>query len=45
MRTVPEIIKNLIIINLIFFIGTLVLGNVAYDILALHSHGQPQTTQ
>ena len=41
MRSVPEIIKNLIIINLIFFIGTLVIGNFAYDILALHYPKNP----
>ncbi|MFV8358553.1 rhomboid family intramembrane serine protease, partial [Flavobacterium sp. XS1P32] len=36
MRNVTETVKQLIIINLLFFVGTLVIGDVAYKILALY---------
>jgi len=36
MRSVPEIIKQLIIINIIFYFGSQFLGDLSYDILALH---------
>jgi membrane associated rhomboid family serine protease len=36
MRNVTETVKQLIIINLLFFIGTQIVGEVAYKILALH---------
>ena len=35
MRNVTETVKQLIIINILFFIGTLALGDSAYKILAL----------
>ena len=36
MRSVPETIKQLIIINIIFYFGSQFLGDSSYDILALH---------
>ena len=36
MRSVPETIKQLIIINVIFYIGSQFLGDLSYDMLALH---------
>ena len=36
MRSVPETIKQLIIINIIFYFGSQFLGDISYDILALH---------
>jgi len=36
MRSIPETIKQLIIINVIFYIGSQFLGDLSYDILALH---------
>ncbi|MCH1385478.1 MAG: rhomboid family intramembrane serine protease [Flavobacteriaceae bacterium] len=36
MRAIPEIVKQLIIINVLFFLGSLSLGDVAYDLFALH---------
>ncbi|MBL6649325.1 MAG: rhomboid family intramembrane serine protease [Flavobacteriaceae bacterium] len=36
MRSVPETIKQLIIINVIFYLGSQFLGNLSYDLLALH---------
>lgn len=36
MRSVPETIKQLIIINVIFYFGSQFIGNLGYDILALH---------
>ncbi len=36
MRSVPETIKQLIIINVIFYFGSQFLGNLSYDLLALH---------
>ena len=36
MRSVPETIKQLIVINVIFYFGSQFLGNLSYDLLALH---------
>ena len=36
MRSVPETIKQLIVINIIFYLGSQFLGDLSYDILALH---------
>ena len=36
MRSIPETIKQLIIINVIFYIGSQFLGDLSYDMLALH---------
>ncbi|AXG72829.1 rhomboid family intramembrane serine protease [Flavobacterium arcticum] len=36
MMQVTETVKQLIIINIIFFVGTLIVGQPAYDILSLH---------
>ena len=36
MRPVPETIKQLIIINIIFYFGSQFIGDLGYDILALH---------
>ncbi len=36
MRNIPDIIKQLIIINVLIFIGSQFVGQIAYDVLALH---------
>src|SRR6056300_210572 len=36
MRSIPETIKQLIFINVIFYFGSQFIGNLSYDILALH---------
>ncbi|WP_306353065.1 rhomboid family intramembrane serine protease [Flavobacterium sp. '19STA2R22 D10 B1'] len=36
MRNIPEAVKQLIILNVIFFIGTLVVGDVAYKLLSMY---------
>ena len=36
MNNIPETIKQLLIINVLFFIGSQFLGNIANDLLALH---------
>jgi membrane associated rhomboid family serine protease len=36
MRSITESVKQLIIINVIFFIGSQVSGGLSYDLLALH---------
>ena len=36
MRNVPEIIKQLIVINVLVFIGSQFAGEITYDVLALH---------
>lgn len=41
MRNVTETVKQLIIINILFFIGTLVSGDVAYKFLALYFPDNP----
>jgi hypothetical protein len=35
MRNITETVKQLLIINVLFFIGTLAVGDQAYEILAL----------
>ena len=41
MRNVSETVKQLIIINIIFFIGTQILGDVAYKYLSLYYPENP----
>ena len=41
MRNVTETVKQLIIINILFFVGTLVLGDVTYKFLALYFPENP----
>ena len=36
MRNITETVKHLLIINVIFFIATLSLGDVVFDLFALH---------
>ena len=36
MRGITETVKQLIIINVIFFIGSQISGDLSYDLLALH---------
>ena len=36
MRPIPDTIKQLLIINILFFIGSQFLGEISYDLLALH---------
>ena len=36
MRNIPDIIKHLIIINVLIFVGSQFVGELAYDVLALH---------
>ena len=38
MRNITETVKHLLIINVIFFLATLSLGDVMYDLFALHYH-------
>ena len=42
MRSLPDIVKQLIIINVLFFLGSMSLGNTAYDLLALHYPQNPK---
>jgi len=42
MRSLPDIVKQLIIINVLFFLGSMRLGNAAYDLLALHYPQNPK---
>ena len=42
MRSLPDIVKQLIIINILFFLGSMSLGNTAYDLLALHYPQNPK---
>ncbi len=42
MRNITEMVKHLLIINIIFFIGTLSLGDVMYDLFALHYPKNPK---
>ena len=42
MRFLPEIVKQLIIINVLFFLGSMKLENLAYDLLALHYPQNPK---
>lgn len=36
MRNIPDIVKHLIILNVLIFIGSQFVGELAYDVLALH---------
>lgn len=36
MRNIPDIIKHLIVINALIFVGSQFVGELAYDVLALH---------
>ncbi|MDA8948452.1 rhomboid family intramembrane serine protease [Flavobacteriaceae bacterium] len=42
MRNITETVKHLLIINVIFFIATLALGDVVYDLFALHYPSSPK---
>lgn len=42
MRSLPDIVKQLIIINVLFFLGSMSLGNTSYDLLALHYPQNPK---
>ena len=42
MRSLPDIVKQLMIINVLFFLGSVSLGNIAYDLLALHYPQNPK---
>lgn len=42
MRSLPDIVKQLIIINVLFFLGSMSLGNAAYDLLTLHYPQNPK---
>ena len=42
MRTLPDIVKQLIIVNVLFFLGSMSLGGSAYDLLALHYPQNPK---
>jgi membrane associated rhomboid family serine protease len=42
MRTLPDIVKQLIIVNVLFFLGSMSLGVSAYDLLALHYPQNPK---
>ena len=41
MRSLPDIVKQLIIVNVLFFLGSRSLGGSAYDLLALHYPQNP----
>ena len=41
MRSFPDIVKQLIIVNVLFFLGSMNLGQAAYDLLALHYPQNP----
>lgn len=41
MRNVTEVVKQLIIINILFYIGTQFLGDVAYNYLSLYYPENP----
>ena len=42
MRNISETVKHLLIINVIFFIATLALGDVVFDLFALHYPSNPK---
>jgi len=42
MRNITETVKHLLIINVIFFIATIALGDVVYDLFALHYPSSPK---
>ena len=42
MRTITETVKHLLIINLIFFVASISLGDLVYDLFALHYPSNPK---
>ena len=42
MQNIPETVKHLLIINVIFFLATLVLWDIVYDLFALHYPSNPK---
>ncbi|MDA0793721.1 MAG: rhomboid family intramembrane serine protease [Bacteroidetes bacterium] len=42
MQNIPETVKHLLIINVIFFLATLVFGDIVYDLFALHYPSNPK---
>ena len=42
MRNITETVKHLLIINIIFFIASLSLGDLVYDLFALHYPSNPK---
>ena len=42
MRSLPDIVKQLIVVNVLFFLGSMSLGRSAYELLALHYPQNPQ---
>ena len=42
MQNIQETVKHLLIINVIFFLATLVLGDIVYDLFALHYPSNPK---
>ncbi len=36
MRNIPEVVKQLIVINVLIFVGSQLVGALSYDVLALH---------
>lgn len=42
MRNITETVKHLLIINIIFFIASLLLGDLVYDLFALHYPSNPE---
>jgi membrane associated rhomboid family serine protease len=41
MMRITEAVKQLIIINILFYVGSLIIGDAAYDLLALHFPANP----
>ena len=42
MRTITETVKHLLIINVIFFVASISLGDLVYDLFALHYPSNPK---
>ena len=42
MQKITETVKHLLIINVLFFVATLVLGDITYDLFALHYPKNPK---
>ena len=42
MRSASETVKHLLIINVIFFLATLIFGQYTYDLFALHYYESPK---
>ncbi|MGB0601693.1 MAG: rhomboid family intramembrane serine protease [Flavobacteriaceae bacterium] len=42
MRNITDTVKHLLIINVIFFIATIALGEIVFDLFALHYHSNPK---